>query len=81
MNLKEVRGVYQRKDKRFEAKAIVDGIKIDLYDTNLARLKKTFAEAKREAELGVAGRFVNATLNEWFEFWFSLVIWYDTNKK
>lgn len=64
------RGVYQRKDKRFEAKAIVNGIKIDLYDTNLANLKKTFAEAKREAELGVAGRFVNATLNEWFEFWF-----------
>ncbi len=64
------RGFYQRKDKRFEAKAIVNGIKIDLYDTNLANLKKTFAEAKREAELGVAGRFVNATLNEWFEFWF-----------
>ena len=64
------RGFYQRKDKRFEAKAIVNGIKIDLYDTNLANLKKTFAEAKREAELGVAGKFVNATLNEWFEFWF-----------
>ena len=63
-------GLYQRKDRRYEAKAVVNGVKIDIYDTKLSSLKKRFAEAKQEAEMGMTYRFKNATLNEWFDFWF-----------
>lgn len=63
-------GLYQRKDGRYEAKATVKGIKIDIYDNNIANLKKAFAKAKAEAKNGISVRFENATLDEWFEFWF-----------
>lgn len=63
-------GLYQRKDGRYEAKATIKGIKIDLYDNNLAKLKKAFNKAKAEAENGISTRFEKATLDEWFEFWF-----------
>lgn len=71
LNGKELgKGLYQRKDGRYEAKAIVNGVKIDIYDTKLTTLKKNFEKAKEEAKKGIAGKFVDATLNEWFEFWF-----------
>ena len=63
-------GLYQRKDGRYEAKAIINGVKIDIYDSKLSSLKKKFSEAKEEAKQGMAYRFKDATLNEWFEFWF-----------
>ena len=63
-------GLYQRKDGRYEAKAIVNGVKIDLYDSKLSMLKEKFSEAKKEAQMGMTYRFKSATLNEWFEFWF-----------
>ena len=32
-------GLYQRKDGRYEAKATIDGVKINLYDMSLSKLK------------------------------------------
>ena len=42
------KGLYQRKDGRYEAKAMVDGRKINLYAWDLKRLKKRFAKEKLE---------------------------------
>jgi len=63
-------GLYQRKDGRYEAKAIVNGIKIDIYDTDLIKLRVEFEKAKADAKEGFSGRFKDVTLDEWFEFWF-----------
>ena len=34
------KGIYQRKDGRYEARAIIKGNKIQLYNTNLKKLEK-----------------------------------------
>ena len=39
-------GLYQRKDGRYEAKATIDGVKINLYDMSLSKLKIAFKESK-----------------------------------
>lgn len=63
-------GLYQRKDGRYEAKATVDGVKINLYDNNLAKLKASFKEAKENISLTIAQKYSRITLDEWFEQWF-----------
>lgn len=63
-------GLYQRKDGRYEAKAVVDGVKINLYNTNLAKLKVQFKEAKENASATISKRYSNLTLDDWFEEWF-----------
>lgn len=63
-------GLYQRKDGRYEAKATISGVKIDIYGTNLQKLKIEFNKAKEEAKQGFSVKFKNADLDEWFEFWF-----------
>ena len=41
LRVKELgKGISQRKDKRYEARAVINGQKIDLYDFNLEKLKK-----------------------------------------
>lgn len=62
-------GLYQRKDGRYEAKATINGVKIDLYDFNLTKLKAAFKEAKNLNE-SVDKKFKKRTLDEWFEEWF-----------
>jgi integrase len=58
LNGKELgRGFSQRPDRRYEARAVINGIKIDLYDMLLPNLKKAF-----EAE--------KAKLKEWYLEWF-----------
>lgn len=63
-------GLYQRKDGRYEAKATVNGVKINLYDNNLVKLKASFKEAKENISLTIVQKYSKITLDEWFEQWF-----------
>ena len=65
------KGIYQRKDGRYEARALIDGIKIQLYNFNLKELKVEFEKRKEEAKQGVDKKLSNITLDEWFEEWFT----------
>lgn len=65
------RGIYQRKDGRYEARALINGIKIQLYNFNLKELKAEFEKRKEEAKQGVDKKLSNITLDEWFEEWFA----------
>ena len=42
-------GLRQRKDGRYEARAKINGIDINLYDVDLKKLKVLFEKAKEEA--------------------------------
>lgn len=64
------KGIYQRKDGRYEARALIKGIKIQLYNFNLKELKVEFEKRKEEARQGVDKKLSNITLDEWFEEWF-----------
>lgn len=71
LNGKELpKGIYQRKDGRYEARALVNGIKVQLYNFNLKQLKVDFEKAKEEAKQGIDKKLSEITLNEWFEEWF-----------
>lgn len=49
LNGKELgRGFSQRKDGRYEARAVICGTKIDIYDMNLAKLKRNLKLRKLE---------------------------------
>ena len=65
------KGIYQRKDGRYEARALMNGIKIQLYNFNLKELKAEFEKRKEEAKQGVDKKLSNITLDEWFEEWFT----------
>lgn len=65
------KGIYQRKDGRYETRALINGIKIQLYNFNLKELKVEFEKRKEEAKQGVDKKLSNITLNEWFEEWFT----------
>lgn len=65
------KGIYQRKDGRYEARALINGIKIQLYNFNLKELKVEFEKRKEEAKQGVDKKLSNITLDEWFEEWFT----------
>lgn len=64
-------GIRQRKGGRYEARATINGITIDLYNTDIKQLKKDFEEAKRQARMNVDIKRQQITLNEWFEEWFT----------
>lgn len=63
-------GYSQRKDGRYEARAIVNGIKIDIYDMNLSKLKKTFEAEKLKVLTGSCTVQTKTTLKEWYKDWF-----------
>lgn len=65
------KGIYQRKDGRYEARALINGIRIQLYNLNLKELKVEFEKRKEEAREGVDKKLSNITLDEWFDEWFS----------
>lgn len=65
------KGIYQRKDGRYEARALINGIRIQLYNFNLKELKVDFEKRKAEAKQGVDKKLSNITLDEWFEEWFT----------
>lgn len=71
LNGKELgKGLRQRKDGRYEARATVNGININLYDMDLKALKKNFELAKQNTLQNLDTKYSNITLNEWFEDWF-----------
>ena len=57
----------------YEARAVVNGIKVHLYGSNLEELIKEFDVAKENARNSDEYRKNHITLNEWFEEWFTLV--------
>lgn len=65
------KGIYQRKDGRYEARALINGVKVQLYNFNLKELKVDFEKAKEEAKKGVDKKLSEITLDEWFEEWFT----------
>lgn len=71
LNGKELgKGVRQRKDGRYEGRAIVNGYSIDVIDASLTSLKRTFGEEKARALRDEKGVRPNLTLKSWYEEWF-----------
>ena len=64
-------GIRQRKDGRYEARAVVQGVEISIYGLQLKQLRKDFEKAKEQAKQNVNAKRSNITLNEWFEEWFT----------
>ena len=64
------KGFSQRKDGRYEARATINGIKIDIYDMNLAKLKKDFEQEKTKLLRNEKNIRENITLEEWYKEWF-----------
>lgn len=64
------KGFSQRKDGRYEARAIINGIKIDIYDKNLSKLKKIFENEKQRIIAGEKNYLTNITFQEWYQEWF-----------
>ena len=66
------RGIRENKGT-YEARAMINGIKITLYGSDLKALIEEFTEAKEKAKSSQDYRKNRITLNEWFEEWFSTV--------
>lgn len=66
------RGIRENKGT-YEARAMINGIKITLYGSDLNALIEEFTEAKEKAKSSQDYRKNRITLNEWFEEWFSTV--------
>ncbi len=63
------KGIRQRKNGLYDARAAINGYKIHLSDTNLKKLRQEFNLKKKELEKGNKVIVKNYTLNEWFEIW------------
>lgn len=71
LNGKELgRGYSQRKDGRYEARATINGVKIDIYDLTLSKLKKQFEIEKAKVLRDEKNIRPNVTFSEWFDEWF-----------
>ena len=64
------KGISQRADGRYHARATVKGTKIELYNKDLKQLKIDFEKAKAEAVNGEAIVDKNMKLEEFIEVWF-----------
>lgn len=64
------KGFSQRKDGRYEARATINGLKIDIYDMNLSKLKKEFEKEKARVLREEKNLRPNITLEEWYNEWF-----------
>lgn len=71
LNGKELgKGFSQRKDGRYEARAVINGVKIDIYDMNLTTLKKAFEIEKAKVLRDEKNIRPNVTFGEWYAEWF-----------
>ena len=71
LNGKDIgRGFSQRPDGRYEARAVVNGKKIDLYNMSLPELRKTFEIEKARLLRDEKGVRPHVTLKEWYTEWF-----------
>ena len=64
------KGIRQRKDGRYEARAVVEGVNISIIKSSLKECLEEFKEAKKMASNNMDMKRINITLNEWFEEWF-----------
>lgn len=64
------KGFSQRKDGRYEARATINGVKIDIYDMNLSKLKRDFEQEKAKVLRDEKNIRPNVTLEEWYKEWF-----------
>lgn len=64
------KNISQRKDGRYEARAVINHRKIDLYDTDIKRLLKTFEEEKARVLRDEYGLRPKLTLDSWYREWF-----------
>lgn len=64
------KGISQRKDGRYEARAVINGVKINLYNMNLSQLRKDFDIEKTKVLRNEKNNRSNMKLDEWFEEWF-----------
>ena len=64
------KGIRQRKDGRYEARAIVNSVKINIIKPTLKECMADFKEAKEMANNNMDIKRTSITLNEWFEEWF-----------
>lgn len=64
------KGLGQRKDGRYEARAVVNGKKIALYNFNLNELKREFEREKDKARRNNVVSRQDVTVEEWYEAWF-----------
>ncbi len=64
------KGFSQRKDGRYEARATIEGVKIDIYDFKLSTLKKRFEEEKSKILTMTKNERPNITLSQWYDEWF-----------
>ena len=71
LNGKELgKGLSQRKDGRYEARAVINGVKIDIYDMNLTALKRAFEIEKAKVLRDEKNIRPNVTFGEWYAEWF-----------
>lgn len=64
------KGLKQRKDGRYEARAVVNGVTIDIYHTSLTQLKKDFEIEKARVLREEKNIRPNVTFAEWYDEWF-----------
>jgi integrase len=63
-------GLRQKKDGRYEGRATINGIKINVCKAKLKECKEEFELAKKNAAENIDIRKQNLTLDEWFDEWF-----------
>ena len=63
-------GIGQRKDGRYEARAVVNGTKIAIYNFNLNELKREFEREKERIKRSNVVHCPDVTVMEWFDAWF-----------
>ena len=64
------KGFSQRPDGRYEARAKINGVKIDIYDMSLSNLKKTFDIEKARVLRDEKGIRPNLKFKDWYQEWF-----------
>ena len=64
------KGFSQRPDGRYEARAKINGVKIDIYDMSLPNLKKTFEMEKARVLRDEKGIRPNLKFKDWYQEWF-----------
>lgn len=64
------KGISQRKDGRYEARAVINGVKISLYNMNLSQIRKDFEIEKARVLRNEKSNRSNMRLDEWFNEWF-----------
>lgn len=64
------KGLYQRADGLYEARAVIRGHKINLYSKDLKQLKLNFEAEKKRVTENIDLKRVDMSLMDWFEEWF-----------